>query len=177
MKKISAILAIATTTLIGCGKSIEKDIIGKWDSEFAILEEDRDDSSRMNVNCVSEYFANKGSNHECTFKFDEDTTDGLLILNARGKLKMSGEWNFSEQTLLEKTVDAKFEITDLRIGGMKIDEKERKAYEKEYMRDHFIKGETSASKTLYFDGKMWISQNDDGKKLITVTAIRRQSNE
>ena len=168
------LLTISAFCLTGCGKTLDKDLVGKWSSELTLPISEKDSTGQVTLKCRTSYFPNKTVNSECDLKlagtYKED--DGDLRLEMEGALKMSGEWSVTEKTVYEKTVDAKIDVSRLLLNGEVVTDKETIDEVAKEMQGSFLKGETDASKTISFDGNTWVYEQEIDNKRITVTARR-----
>lgn len=173
MKKNIGILLSVVLILTGCGKSLEKDVIGKWAYEITMPMEDDDASGNFGIKCLSEYFPNKAVNHECglTLALTGKKEPGKIRIE--GTVRSTGEWSVADKTLLDKTIDAKVEISKVIENDEVVTDKDKiEAIGKDF-NSMFIKGETTSSVTTFLDGKKWVSEQEIDKKKISVTATRQ----
>lgn len=168
------LLAFSAFCLTGCGKNLDKDLVGNWSLETILPISEKDSVGQMTLKCTDSYFPNKTINSECDFKvagtYKEDGEE--VKLEMEGAAKASGEWSVTEKTVYEKTVDAKVNVSRLVMNGEVVTDKEALEEFSKEMQGLFLKGETNASKTISFDGNTWVFEQEIDKKKITVTARR-----
>jgi hypothetical protein len=179
MKKIIAVFVLAAPfALTSCSKSLENQIVGKWNySTEAPLPDDKDaKNGKMKLTCDDEYFPNKSVTHECTFVVTAEAADASsqrVKFDITGTLKATGEWSVTKDSIYDKTVDGKIEIESFTVNGQPIADEQILAELKENMANPFMKGETSVSKSLSIDKDKWVFEEEIEKQRITVTATRR----
>ncbi len=173
MKKTLAIAITLLVALTGCGKSLQKDVVGKWSYGFSLPMEDQDASGQINAQCESEFFANKSINHDCDLKVAMEMKAEKVKVNISGKLRATGEWSVKDQTLLDKMTDAKLELSEVKVNNEVIAEKALIDEMTKEVKDAFLKGETTAYVTRSFDGKTWVFDQEIEKKMVTITATRK----
>ncbi len=88
-------------------------------------------------------------------------------------MRASGEWSVKDKTLYDKTIDAKADMSEVKINGEAITDKSVIEGMKKAFDDVFLKGETTSSVTRSFDGKTWVFDQEVDKKMITITATRK----
>ena len=168
------LFAFSAFFLTGCGKTLDKDLVGKWSSETTISVSDKGANGQITAKCKSNYFPNKTVNEECDIKmvatYKEDGEE--FKVEMEGELRSTGEWSVIEKTVYEKTVDAKVNVSRLVMNGEVVTDKEALDEFSKEMQGLFLKGETNASKTISFDGNTWVFEQEIDKKKITVTARR-----
>lgn len=173
MKKTLALALTVLVTLTGCGKSLQKDVVGKWSYEVSFPMEDQDASGQIQAKCDSEFFANKSVNQECDLKVTMEAKADKTKVDMRGKLRTTGEWSVNEQTLLEKMTDGKVELSEVKVNGEAVGDKAVIDEMSKEIKDAFLKGETTAYVTRSFDGKTWVFDQEIEKKKVTITATRK----
>ncbi len=173
MKKELAFAITVLAVLTGCGKSLQNDVVGKWSYEVSMPIEDQDSSGQIIAKCISEYFGNKSVTHDCELKVAVDSKADKLKIEGAGRMRASGEWSVKDKTLYDKTIDAKAEMSEVKINGEAITDKSVIEGMKKAFDDVFLKGETTSSVTRSFDGKTWVFDQEVDKKMITVTATRK----
>jgi len=173
MKKGLALALTVLVVLTGCGKSLQNDVVGKWSYEVSLPMDDKDFTGQMTAKCVSEFFGNKSLNHDCDLKMAMDSKTEKLKIEAQGKIKASGEWTVTDQTLYDKTVDAKAEMSELKVNGELVADQAAMQEMKKAFDDVFLKGETTSYVTRSFDGKTWVFEQEVDKKKVTITANRQ----
>jgi hypothetical protein len=173
-KKMALFFSFASVSfLFGCGKSLERDVVGKWAYEMSVPMDDKEMAGQVTLKCVSEYFPNKSINHDCEMKMSGSGKDGGPKIEMEGKLRATGDWTVTDKTVYDKTIDGKFELAKASINGQAISDKEALEEIQKEMDSPFVKGETSTYVTISNDGKKWVYETEEGTKKITVTATKR----
>lgn len=180
MKKIITVafgLAFALA-LTSCSKSLESQIIGKWNysAEADLPGDEHTKNPKMRLECDDEYFPNKSVTHDCKFAVDAETNGAnqqSVKFKITGTLKATGEWSVTKDSVYDKTVDGKFEIESFTVNDQKISDEKALAELKENMANPFMKGETSVMKSVSIDKDKWVFEEEIEKKKITITATRR----
>jgi len=171
LKKVGLFLSLASVFfLFGCGKSLEKDVLGKWAWETTLP---LDNNAKASLKCVSEFFPNKSINHVCEMKVSGSEKDGGAKIEIEANIKSTGEWTVTDKTVYDKTIDGKMELVKVSVNGEAISDKEKLAEIQKDMDSPFMKGETSALVTISNDGKKWVYDTEMEKKKVTVTATKQ----
>jgi hypothetical protein len=173
MKKIVFTLIGVTALLAGCGKSLEKDVVGKWAYEMNMPMDDNESSGQATIKCVSEFFPNKSVNHDCELKVTLNLKEGNTKIEMDAQAKATGDWSVTDKTLFDKTIDGKVELTKLRVDGEEISDKKVLEDTTKDIQNPFMKGETTSSITTFFDGKKWVFDQEIEKKKVSITAVRK----
>ena len=174
LKKIVVCCSLVSTLfLFGCGKSLEKDVVGKWSYDFSLPLDDKDSSGQMTVKCVSDFFANKSINHNCEFTVAGSAKDDGQKFEMAGNFRSTGDWSVADKTVFDKTIDGKVELLKFAVNGEAIDDKEMLEKIQKDMDSPFVKGETSTYVTISNDGKKWVYETEVEKKKVTVTATKQ----
>lgn len=164
---------VATVFISGCGKSLDKDIVGKWTYEMSIPIEDNEAAGQASFKCVDDYFPNKSVTHDCDMKVSATVKGSGSKFELEGKLKATGDWSVTDKTVYDKTIDGKVELSKFSIDGQIISDKAKLEEMSKSMDNPFIKGETSAYITTSMDSKKWVFETEEDKKKITVTATKQ----
>ena len=171
-KTIVFLLAANSLLLVGCGDSLEKNIVGKWASEITMPFDDKNMTAEANIKCLSDYFPNKSVTHECDLKVLGTLKESGVKLDMDAKVRAAGDWTVTDKTVYDKTIDGKMELVKLTVNNQEVtDEKILEEVNKE-MDSPFVKGETTSNATLSIDGKKWIYETVVEKKTYTVTATK-----
>jgi len=179
MKKIAiASLITASLALLGCSKSLENQLIGKWNYSTDVnLEGDANaKNSKMHIECNDEFFPNKSVTHDCKFTVNAETKtpDGSMAkFEIAGTAKATGEWSVTKDSVYDKTVDGKFEVESFIVNGQKVDDEKTLAEITQGMSSIFMKGETTVSKSISIDKEKWTFEEEIEKNKVTITATRR----
>lgn len=159
--------------LVGCGESLEKNIVGRWASEYSLPIDDKELSGEAKANCLSEFFPNKSVNHKCDFKMLGALKEGGMKLSMDGKISATGDWTLTDKTVYDKTIDGNFELIKFTVNGEEVIDKKTLEQMQKDMDSPFVKGETSTMVTLSNDGKKWVYETEIEKKKVTVTATKQ----
>ena len=174
LKKIVLLFSFASVFfLFGCGKSLEKDVVGKWAWEMSFPIDDKEMAGKAFVKCVSEFFPNKSINHDCEMKLSGSGKDGGPKIEIEANIMATGDWTVTDKTVYDKTIDGKMELAKFSVNGEAISDKEKLAELQKGMDSPFVKGETSALVTISNDGKKWVYETEVEKKKVTVTATKQ----
>jgi hypothetical protein len=174
LKKIVLFSSIASVFfLFGCGKSLEKNVFGKWAYEMSIPVEEKEMAGQGTIKCVSEFFPNKSVNHNCEMKLSGVVKNGGPKIEMEAKVVAAGDWTLTDKTVYEKTIDGKIELTMLSVNGDAISDKEKLNEVQKDMDSPFVKGETTKYVTISNDGKTWVFETEVEKKKVTVTATKQ----
>jgi hypothetical protein len=172
MKLVLTTSFIACTLLVGCEKTLDKSIEGKWAVETTLPINEKDGKGQLEMKCTSEYFPNRSVNHNCDMKIAMDIPGESIKMNFEGKARASGEWSVKEKILMDKTIDAKFDLDEIKINGEIITDPSTINEISKNLNQVFLKGETSSSKTISIDEKKWIFEQEIDKKKIIFNATR-----
>ncbi len=180
MKKLFIVITclFITTFLMGCSKSLDKEILGKWTYEIhdEISDKDLPAPMKMAISCNDEFFPNKAVKHDCKVQFTmAGKTDAGVPLNLEfsGKMEAAGDWTVTDNTVYDKTIDAKMDLDELKINGQVVTDEKMIAGLKDEMKGIFIKGDTEKMKTVSIDKNKWAFELEIEKKIVTVTANRQ----
>ncbi len=163
---------IACALLVGCEKPLEKSIEGKWVVEAALPINEKDGKGQLEMKCISEYFPNKSVNHNCDMKIAMDIPSESLKMNFEGEARASGEWSIKEKIVMDKTIDAKFDLAEIRVNGEIITDQSTINEFSKNLNQVFLKGETTSSKTISIDEKRWIFEQEIDDEKFTFNAAR-----
>jgi len=167
-------LSLVSTLLIsGCGKSLDKDLIGKWTYEMSIPIEDKDAAGQASFKCIDDYFPNKSVTHDCDMTVSATSKENGSKFELDVKIKATGDWTVTDKTVYDKTIDGKMELTKFSMDGEAVIDKAKLDEISKSMENPFVKGETSAYVTSSFDGKKWVYETQEDKMKITVTATKQ----
>lgn len=172
MKKSLALALTVFIALTGCGKSLQKDVVGKWSYEVSFPMEDQDATGQINAKCKSEFFANKSITHDCDLKVTMEIKTDKTKVDISGKLRATGEWSVNDKTLLDKMTDGKVELSEVKVNGDLVADKAVIDEMSQEIKGAFLKGETTAYVTRSFDGKTWVFDQEIDNKKVTITATR-----
>jgi hypothetical protein len=174
MKRAVWIVLAGALVLTGCGKTLEKDVVGKWAYEENLPVNLDEGTGQGVIKCISEFFPNKSINHECDIAISMTSAgDGKKIdfeITARG----TGDWSVKEMTLFDKTIDGKIEIKKYMIDGQIVTDKDELEDLQKNFESPFMKGETTAYLTKSFDGKTWVFEQELGSKTKTTFTATKQ---
>lgn len=173
MKKIFYVLVGVTAVLAGCGKSLKKDVAGKWAYEMNMPMDDKEASGQATIKCVSEFFPNKSVNHDCELKVTLNLKEGNTKIEMDAQAKATGDWSVTDKTLFDKTIDGKVELTKLRVDGEEVREKKVLEDTAKEIQNPFMKGETTSYVTTSIDGNKWVFDQEIEKKKVSITAVRK----
>lgn len=175
---MTAIALIAPFVLTSCSKSLENQIVGKWNYSFeAALPDDSDaKNGKMKITCNDEYFPNKSVTHDCTFVATAEAANANgqnIKFDIAGALKATGDWSVTKDSVYDKTVDGKVDVESFKVDGQAVTDEKILAELKENMANPFMKGETTVSKSLSIDKDKWVFEEEIEKTKVTVTATRQ----
>ncbi len=180
MKKIAVVVlsTAAFIALTGCSKSLESQLIGKWNysTDLNLAGDENAKNPKMHIECNDEFFPNKSVTHDCKFTVNAETKtpDGQMAkFEIAGTAKATGEWSVTKDSVYDKTVDGKFEVESFSVNGQKIDDANTLAEITQGMSNIFMKGETTVSKSVSIDKDKWIFEEEIEKNKVTITANRR----
>lgn len=173
MKKIFFVLVTATALLAGCGKSLEKDVAGKWAYEMNMPMDDKEASGQATIKCVSEFFPNKSVNHDCELKVTLNSKEGNMKMEIDAQAKATGDWSVTDKTVFDKTIDGKIELAKLRVNGEEVSDKKALEDMAKELQNPFMKGETTSYITTSIDGNKWVFDQEIEKKKVSITAVRK----
>ena len=159
--------------LFGCGKSLEKDVVGKWAYEMSIPMDDKEMAGQIILKCVSNFLPNKSLDHDCNMKASGSMKDGSSVIEMQWRLRATGDWTVTDKTVYVKTIDSKFEPTMSSVKGDPISNKYMLEKIQKGIESPFIKGETATYVTVSNDGKKWVYETELEKKKVTVTATKQ----
>lgn len=174
MKRAVWIVLAGALVLTGCGKTLEKDVVGKWAYEITQPVTDENINGQMVLKCVSEFFPNKSLTHDCDMAISMTGKDGGLKIDVEGAARATGDWSVKDQTVFDKTIDGKIDVKKYLVNDQVVTDKDDIASMEKSFTDRFMKGETTAYVTKSFDGKIWVFDQDlDPKTKVTITATKR----
>ena len=124
MKKTVWIVLAGALVLTGCGKTLEKDVVGKWAYEITQPLADENINGQMALKCVSEFFPNKSLTHECDMAITMTGKNDGPKMNIEGTAKATGEWSVKDQTVFDKTVDGKIDVKKFLVNGEVVTDKD-----------------------------------------------------
>ena len=159
--------------LFGCGKSLEKDVVGKWAYEISIPMDDKEMAGQIILKCVSNFLPNKSLNHDCNMKASGSMKDGSSMIEMEWRLSAKGDWTVTDKTVYDKTMDGKFEPSMSSVKGDPISNKYMLEKIQKGVESPFIKGKKSTYVTVSNDGKKWVFDTEVGEKKVTVTATKQ----
>ena len=114
-----ALCVLITATALSAKEVTEKDLYGRWYSETRMqMTDENENLVEVRLCGTSEYFRNHMSNGQAELKAsfsseeDENTFDVEITWFYRG----SSEWQIIDQSLLEKIVDVKIGIKDMKVS-------------------------------------------------------------
>ena len=172
-RKLFWLTVVTTLFISGCGKSLDKDIVGKWSYEMSIPMDDNEAAGQLSLKCTDDYFPNKSVTHDCDMKVSATAKNGGSKFELEGKLKATGDWSVTDKTVYDKTIDGKLELVKFSVDGETISDKAKLEEISKSMENPFVKGETSAYVTTSFDGKTWVYETEADKKKISVSATKQ----
>lgn len=172
-KKVSLVLIGVAALLAGCGKSLEKDVIGKWAYEMNLPMDDKDATGQATIQCVSEFFPNKSVNHGCELKIAMTSKEDKVKVEMEAEAKGTGDWSVTDKTVFDKTIDGKIEISKLRVNGEEVSDKKVLENMTTEIPNPFMKGETTSYITTSLEGNKWVFEQEIDKKKVSITATRK----
>lgn len=179
MKKISVAVIGMTVffVLSGCAKSLDSQIVGRWNysTELPLEDDENVKNARMRIDCADEFFPNKSVTHDCKFTLNAEAGgvgDQQIKLEITGTARATGEWSIAKETVYDKTVDGMFDIDSFSVNGQKINDEKTLAEMTEGMSKLFMKGETTVMKSLSIDKDTWVFEEEIDKNKVTITAKR-----
>jgi len=174
MKKSLGFVLAGVLVLTGCGKTLEKDVVGKWSYEITQPVAEDNVTGQATLKCVSEFFPNKSLTHECDMAITMTGKNDGPKMNIEGTAKATGEWSVKDQTVFDKTVDGKIDVKKFLVNGEVVTDKDTLENMEKAFANPFMKGETTAYVTKSFDGKIWVFDQDlDSKTKVTTTATKQ----
>lgn len=174
MQKSLWVVLAGVLVLTGCGKTLEKDVVGKWSYQITQPVAEENVTGQAVLKCVSEFFPNKSLTHECEMAISMTGKGDAPKMNIDGNAKATGEWSVKDTTLFDKTVDGKIEVTKFTVNDEVVTDKDALANMEKAFANPFMKGETTAYTTKSFDGKTWVFDQDlDAKTKVTITATKQ----
>ncbi len=174
MRKNLWIVLAGALVLTGCGKTLEKDVVGKWSYEITQPVTDENINGQMVLKCVSEFFPNKSLTHECDMAISVTVKNDGPKINIEAAAKATGEWSVKDQTVFDKTVDGKIDLKKFLVNGEVVTDQDDLGSMEKAFSNPFMKGETTAYVTKSFDGKTWVFDQDlDSKTKVTTTATKQ----
>jgi hypothetical protein len=175
----SVMLALSMlASLVACSRGLETYLVGQW--EYAVELELPTDSDTpggvMKISCEEGYFPNKSVNSDCSFQIASETINqnGEAIETViAGTYRATGEWSIAKGIVYVKTVDGKVDLQSISVDGQGIADPAVIAEVRRNMGDVFIKGETTAVKTISINKSSWIFEEEVEKIVVRVSASRR----
>lgn len=168
-------------SLVACSRGLETYLVGQW--EYVVELELPSDSDTpggvMKISCEEVYFPNKSVNSDCSFQIGSETINqnGEAIETViAGTYRATGEWSIAKDIVYVKTVDGKVDLQSISVDGQDIADPAVIADVRRNMGDIFIKGETTAIKTISINKSSWIFEEEVEKIVVKVSASRGVGN-
>jgi len=175
MKKIHWFILIVALVSTGCGKKLEKDVVGKWTFSVMLPDKTEDSFALAEYNCVSDFFANKTFSTECNLKLSSvvngidqvkiflDNGMAVTTIEVEAVYRYSGQWSVKGKTLIEKKIDQKIIIKKGILNNFfVVTAKDKLNLIEQFLNAEITKdeGTTTGYVTKSINGKTWVFEGD-----------------
>ncbi len=177
----SALLLLSFALMAGCGKSPEKQILGRWyfESTYEIPQSSPSRKVSRREVSVSEYFPNGGSvlNRRVFFRQENTDQNGApRLIETATDIVISREWMIKDDKVISKIIDVKTTPIYLKRDGVLASDADMKAFFGGFKKpeDVIPKGQTVQVKIIALDKDKYVFEADLDGRIETFNATKTE---